>query len=481
MTTEGFPVRLLPTIDLSAGHNFLLPSKRINETDDVSEFLCSRAYVDIMTFLLQLNRSIFPAKLADGSTQTWPLNSEAVEFSAPVRRLQHLLTKLEVELENTPLQDGEWRFANGGYRDWYDKVATNASTFLEECLSPEILHAQSSDPDGPTAEAELKEYFLGSWGSRERMDYGTGHELNFLTFIAGVWKLNGFPKNEYGVEERAIVLGVIEPYLELIRAVIKKFKLEPAGSHGVWGLDDHSFVPYIFGSAQLGPAISDSDPVPETGSFPDAGDPDGVTKANVVEKERQVNMYFSAIGFIYDVKKGPFWEHSQMLYNISGVRAGWAKINKGMIKMYNAEVLSKFPVVQHFRFGSLFSWDRDPSAIPPPPRVHSSYGQETRPRQATTTTRQDPVPGTKAPWATASPSIPPQPSGTAAPWATARVGGAPSTSSITPRIPPALPDTSRLPPGPMAPTRAPWANSQPAEPAPTGDPRDSTTKAPWAK
>jgi hypothetical protein len=39
-------------------------------------------------------------------------------------------------------------------------------------------------------------------------------------------------------------------------------------------------------------------------------------------------MYFSAIGFIYDVKRGPFWEHSPMLYDISGIQAGWAKINK---------------------------------------------------------------------------------------------------------------------------------------------------------
>jgi len=47
-----------------------------------------------------------------------------------------------------------------------------------------------------------------------------------------------------------------------------------------------------------------------------------------VERERKKNLYFGAIGFIYDVKKGPFWEHSPMLFDISGVRAGWAKINK---------------------------------------------------------------------------------------------------------------------------------------------------------
>ncbi|KAK5277966.1 Serine/threonine-protein phosphatase 2A activator 1, partial [Cryomyces antarcticus] len=203
---------------------------------------------------------------------------------------------------------------------------------------------------------------MGSFGSAQRLDYGTGHELSFLAFLGCIWKLGGFPRTEAGVEERGVVLGVIEPYLTLIRRLILTYTLEPAGSHGVWGLDDHFFIPYIFGSAQLAPAIASAENIPTEGSLADAVDPADVVKAKVVEHERKTNMYFSAIGFIYDVKKGPFWEHSPILFDISGIRAGWAKINKGMLKMYNAEVLSKFPVIQHFPFGSLFVWERDPNA-----------------------------------------------------------------------------------------------------------------------
>lgn len=127
-----------------------------------------------------------------------------------------------------------------------------------------------------------------------------------------------------------------------------------------------------------------------------------------------------------------------------------------MIKMYNAEVLSKFPVVQHFYFGSLFSWEQDPNATPPPASVHAS-SQPIRDGPAlsleNSSARTQPQEGTKAPWANKPTGMPKPGVGIAAPWAN-KATGAPSNRG-----------------GMMA----PWANR------PTGTPNPGTgTAAPWA-
>lgn len=329
--------RTLGKLDRSKAHVFEEPKKCINDGDvDLPFFLTSWGYTDITTFLLQLNISMFPQKPTDSSSvpMTFPLNNSALTLSSTVQSIQALVNKLRDLIKEIPPDPGPRRFGNISFRRWYERVIEITPQLLSEHLPASVLDF-SGDGSPVTARDEIQAYFLGGFGSAQRLDYGTGHELSFLAFLGCLWKLGAFDAEAApGVEERGIVTGILEPYFELIRQLISTYTLEPAGSHGVWGLDDHSFLPYIFGSAQLSPSISalnqDFKPesIPTEGSLAGAPSPGDVTKRDAVERERKDNMYFRAIGFIYDVKKGPFWEHSPVLYDISGIPTGWAKINK---------------------------------------------------------------------------------------------------------------------------------------------------------
>ena len=330
-------------IEVSQGHTFALPIKKINEGSDLSFFLTSSAYTDVTAFLAQLNHAMFPMLQTEGGSNELRLEKldSQVGFSHPIIQLQSLLQHLGDMVNDVPPDSGPRRFGNVSFRRWYETLEERSSSLLTQYLPRSVN--EYVRPDEVSLYDELRAYFLGSFGSAQRLDYGTGHELSFLAFIGGLWKLDGF--QECREAEKEIVLGVVEPYdlafaivcsmligssryLELVRKLIKTYTLEPAGSHGVWGLDDHSFLPYIFGSAQFGPAIGPNDPTPLEGSLKGAPKPSTVTDPSVVEDLRAKNMYYSAIGFIYDVKKGPFWEHSPYLYDISGIEAGWGKINK---------------------------------------------------------------------------------------------------------------------------------------------------------
>jgi hypothetical protein len=95
----------------------------------------------------------------------------------------------------------------------------------------------------------LSPYFMTSFGSFLRMDYGSGHETSFAIFLLCLSLLRFFASEQD--EERQVVLLLFVRYLRLCWRLQDVYNLEPAGSHGVWGLDDYSFLGYIFGSGQL--------------------------------------------------------------------------------------------------------------------------------------------------------------------------------------------------------------------------------------
>ena len=92
---------------------------------------------------------------------------------------------------------------------------------------------------------EIKTYLLESFGSFERIDYGTGHELNFVAFLLCLFKLGLYKQDDFN----SLINKVFQRYLLLMRKIQLIYVLEPAGSHGVWGLDDYQHLAFFFGAS----------------------------------------------------------------------------------------------------------------------------------------------------------------------------------------------------------------------------------------
>jgi len=253
-----------------------------------------------------------------------------VEMGEAASRLTAMLGTFDEWIEEYPPEElAEQRYGNKAFRKWYSRLESEVGGLVGNVLG-----------EMSASKCEVLPYLLDGFGNSTRIDYGSGHEASFLIFLLCLYEL-GLLKE--GVDDKAIVLRVFHRYLKLVRHLQRAYRMEPAGSRGVFCLDDYQFAPFIFGSSQL---IGDRHQLI----------PDHYLSADIVEQHQRDNLFFEAIQFINETKTGPFYEHSNQLYNISAVPT-WEKVNSGLFKMYEAEVLKKFPVVQHFLFGRLFSFN----------------------------------------------------------------------------------------------------------------------------
>jgi serine/threonine-protein phosphatase 2A activator len=197
-------------------HTFLKPKKCINDGADVPHFLVSKAYRDIGIFILQLNRSVCPHKQAgtSGAVQTFTLDGKRVDPDS-ICKIQQLLERISGIVDDSPPEPGPRRFGNIAFRTWYQKLESSVADLLQEFLAEGILQFGSGDErnqDDGTVLDELRAYLLGAFGSAQRLDYGTGHELSFLAFLGCLWKLGAFADgSDQEATSRSIVLGLIEP------------------------------------------------------------------------------------------------------------------------------------------------------------------------------------------------------------------------------------------------------------------------------
>eukprot|EP00088_Acartia_fossae_P000042 TRINITY_DN10010_c0_g2_i1.p1 TRINITY_DN10010_c0_g2~~TRINITY_DN10010_c0_g2_i1.p1 ORF type:complete len:433 (-),score=45.48 TRINITY_DN10010_c0_g2_i1:131-1429(-) len=298
-------------------YDFLPAAKKITSAAAIQEWEASHAYQLYLGFIMSISENIVGKKLTD-----------EVPVSENCNRIIDLLNTFKNYSLELPPVEMQARYGNPAYRDWLEKLENSVEDLLETTL-PQEYHP---------AIQELMPYLLDSFGNWTRIDYGTGHEMAFVMFVCCLFKI-GFLTE---ADKAAVGLKLFDAYFDLARHLQQSYRMEPAGSMGVWNLDDYQFVAFIFGAAQLS---KNSRVKPK--SIPDP------EIADLLKKDFH---FYKCLAYIHQVKTGPFHEHSNQLWNISGVQL-WTKVYTGLIKMYRAEVLCKFPVIQHTLFGAIFSLD----------------------------------------------------------------------------------------------------------------------------
>jgi hypothetical protein len=410
------------------------PKRCIYTERDLTKFLESPAKQELLKLITAMGKSC-----AAANTVQYDPNDALIGLSPAMAAVHGSLTQMKTWMADFPPDaNAHARFGNPSFRKWHGRLVERSSSIVYSILKQnqeypgaqqdyamDVLTAASQKGmeaaqvklDLDTIEStedraiitELSAYLHDAFGHPIRLDYGTGHESSFQVFLYVLCRLGcfGSSQTEPPSAERlkAITLSLYSAYLAVTRQVQTDYMLEPAGSHGVWGLDDYHCLPFYFGACQM----------QSLGVEEEEYTPASIHDESVLERKSDEFMFFGCIQYIKSLKKGaPFFESSPMLNDISHM-SGWSKVSSGLLRLYEGEVLKKRPVVQHFVFGKVFAANWEPSEAPRAPPVNVTF-------------RGGPVPSARAPWA-ASGSLPVA----RAPWA--KDGTA----------------------GPMPPTKAPWA------------------------
>ena len=300
---------------------FKVAEKLINNQDKHKKFTTSETYNNLISSIRSY-QSIIEGKKN--------VLTEKDLTEGNLTALYDFLCKAEILTEEYPaLNKDKQRFGYSEFRNWYDGIEKLFDSDLAPLLNKELKNLS----------VEIKPYILECFGNSKRIDYGTGHELNFFCVLIILTTVGWLTEDSMQKQIQII----FKKYIKVCKHVQKVYNLEPAGSKGVYGLDDFFFLVFAFGAAEL---------LGNTNILPIEIQKD-LDSINTLGEEW---MFFEACYYNLNSKSGNISLHSPILFQISNVPS-WDKIEKGLIKMYEDEVMKKYVVTQHFYFGSILRLD----------------------------------------------------------------------------------------------------------------------------
>lgn len=185
----------LPVVDPSRWPAAWEPArKRISREEDLQKALESPGLRRFVAFTLSLNEAVTSKKLSDECS-----------VSAPVQKLLDALAKLRAIVDEVSPSTQSMRYGNPAYKVWASRMAEAA---------PELIMAVLGE-DAQEAVIEILPYFLDSFGNAVRIDYGTGHETNFVAFLFCLFAL-GVLKD---ADRQAVVTRVFKTYMQLMHKI----------------------------------------------------------------------------------------------------------------------------------------------------------------------------------------------------------------------------------------------------------------------
>ncbi len=211
----------------------------------------------------------------------------SIKTETQINSTNQFLIDVDEIIENTPLSTEPARFANAAMKTVIDKIyEITDNMYLRESL-----------------------------GNKIRMDFGTGHELNFLCYLCTLYQ-SGDIKLNY-------VFPILKDYFRIVRKYLRKFNVEAAGARGCWSVDDYQLLPYVFGSSE---------------NF---------------KLTTKINYIFS--GAFYEA-----WSFREPTGLLKGIcTLDWPTINIKMLDLYDKEVFQKHVVTQHFIYSKYLSDEYD--------------------------------------------------------------------------------------------------------------------------